>query len=54
MEIIRQLVEPKSWSARDDVYIKAVPGRLIVRQTERVHVGIEFLLRKLGVAYQRG
>ena len=23
MEIIRQLVEPKSWSARDDVYIKA-------------------------------
>ncbi len=40
-------------SAWSRVYIKAIPGRLIVRQTERVHARIELLLRKLGVEYHR-
>ena len=51
--LIVQFVEPKGWGTRDDVYIKAVPGRLIVRQTERVHGKIEQFLSKLGVTYQK-
>lgn len=52
--LIVQLVEPKSWETkREDVYVKPVPGRLIVRQTERVHGKIERFLSKLGVVYQK-
>ncbi len=51
--LILEFVAPQSWGTREDAYIKAVPGRLIVRQTERVHGKIEQFLSKLGVAYQK-
>jgi hypothetical protein len=46
VEIVTALVEPESWR-REGAYIKAVPGRLIVRQTNSAHRKIEKLLRQL-------
>ncbi len=48
VEIITTLVEPESWG-REDVYIKAVPARLIVRHTAATHRQIEKLLVQLGL-----
>jgi hypothetical protein len=48
VEIVTSLVEPESWN-REGVYIKAVPGRLIVRQTAGVHRKIKPLLVQLGL-----
>jgi hypothetical protein len=49
VEIIRNLVKPQSWR-QDDVYIKAVPGRLIVRHVPEAHREIARLFGKLGLA----
>jgi hypothetical protein len=48
VELITKLVEPESWS-REGAYIKAVPGRLIVRQTPETHRKIARLLRRLDI-----
>jgi hypothetical protein len=50
--IIRTLVAPDSW-ATEGAYLKAVPGRLIVRQTEPAHRAIASLLLKLGLVPPR-
>jgi hypothetical protein len=46
--IVTSLVEPESWK-REGVYINAVAGRLIVRNTTAVHRQVKALLVKLGL-----
>ena len=46
MEVVVVLVDPESWNG-EGVYIKAVPGRLIVRHTAATHRKIERLLMQL-------
>jgi hypothetical protein len=48
VEIVTALAAPEAWG-REGVYIKAVPGRLIVRQTATVHRKIKSLLVQLGL-----
>lgn len=48
LALIVELVAPESWSG-EDVYAKAVPGRLVIRQTHRVHAQIEKLFLRLRV-----
>jgi len=50
VDLIRELIEPESWKNRSDVYVKAVPNRLIIRQTAAVHRQIRELFRRLGLA----
>jgi uncharacterized membrane protein YgcG len=47
-EIVQGLVEPNSWHNRPEAYIRGVTGKLIVRQTPRVHREIERVLDKIG------
>ncbi len=51
VDLITELIEPQSWSARDDVSARAVPGRLFIRHTDAVHRQIERLLARLLAAY---
>jgi hypothetical protein len=46
VELVINLIEPESWS-REGVLIKAVPGRLVIRQTAAVHRQVEKLLTQL-------
>jgi hypothetical protein len=47
LEIVQELVEPESWKTTNGVYARAVPGRLIIRHTLRVHEKIPYLLHRL-------
>jgi hypothetical protein len=47
-EIVKALVEPKSW-LRGDAYIRGATGKLIVRQLPSIHREIEKLLLHLDV-----
>jgi len=49
LALVTELIEPGSWKKRDDVYSRAVPGRLIIRHTGAVHRQIGRLLERLGV-----
>lgn len=49
VEVIVTLVDPASWS-REGVYIKAIPGRLLVRHTAAAHRKIQSLLTRLGIS----
>jgi len=51
LEVIRELVEPDSWN-KEDVYARAAPRRLIIRQSREVHRKICQMLNRLGVSYQ--
>jgi hypothetical protein len=51
LETIVELIEPRSWKERDDVYSRVLPGRLLIRHTDSVHRRIERLLHKLGVGF---
>ena len=51
VDLITELIEPQSWSARDDVSARAVPGRLLIRHTDAVHQQIEHLLARLLATY---
>ncbi len=53
VEIVTELVEPESWN-REGAYLKAVPGRLIVRHTVATHHKIEKLLKQLGLISDLG
>jgi hypothetical protein len=48
-DMIRKLVEPKSWS-EPDAYIGTVRGEIVVRQTPLVHYHIQSLLEALELA----
>lgn len=52
--LITDLIEPQSWKARPDVFIKVVPGRLVIRQTVAAHRQINALLNRLGVVPSAG
>jgi len=52
LAVITELIEPGSWSERDDVYSRAIPGRLIIRHTDAVHRQISRLLGRLGGTYR--
>ena len=50
--LIKELVAPESWKAKDTPELKlimALPDRIVVRQTGRVHREIRRLLKKLGL-----
>ena len=49
VQLIAELIEPESWTNRKDVYLRAVPGRLLVRHTEAVHRQVQELFSHLGV-----
>jgi hypothetical protein len=49
LELITTLIEPESWSERDDVFARAVTGRLVIRHTESVHRQIKELAARLGI-----
>lgn len=49
LELITTLIEPESWSERDDVFARAVTGRLVIRHTESVHRQIKELATRLGI-----
>jgi hypothetical protein len=46
-ELVVQLVEPDRWAGTASAYIKAIPGKLIVRQTRDVQQQIDKFLREL-------
>jgi hypothetical protein len=49
-KIVRELVAPESWDAKDSqAYLRPLANRLIVRQTPKAHRQIRALLAKLGV-----
>lgn len=50
VQIITALIEPESWN-REDVYIRAVPGRLIVRHNEATQRQVKQLLSRLTVLH---
>jgi len=52
LELIKELVEPASWSAKG-VYASAAPGRLVIRQTDQIHRKIRRMLTQLGVHFTR-
>jgi hypothetical protein len=45
-KVVRDLVEPKSWTA--ETYLHGVPGAIVVKQSPAVHKRIERLLIELG------
>ena len=47
VELITELVEPESWQGAKDVYIKPLPGRLLIQHHRHTHKRIRDLLRKL-------
>lgn len=49
LSLITTLIEPESWQTRDDVYARAVTGRLIIRHTESVHQQIKKLATRLAI-----
>lgn len=49
LELITTLIEPGSWTTRDDVYARAVAGRIVIRHTDTVHRQIRELANRLGV-----
>jgi hypothetical protein len=49
MEVVKTLVEPKSWG-QGDAYIRGATGRLIVRQTPGIQVAVKKLLDELGAS----
>ena len=51
LETIQQLIPPKNWGGNTQVFAKALPGRLVIRQTPQAHRQIESLLQKLDVEY---
>lgn len=48
-ELIEELIEFSDEKERDDVYVRAVSGRLVIRHTDHVHKQIEKLLTKLRI-----
>jgi hypothetical protein len=50
MTLIKELIEPASWSAKG-VYASAAPGRLVIRQTDQIHRKIRRMLTQLGVHF---
>ena len=48
-QLVAELIEPESWKSRKDVYLRAVPGRLLIRHTEAVHRQVQELFTHLGV-----
>src|SRR5262249_16208719 len=46
-EVVKALVAPKSWN-QQDVYVRGVTGKLLVRQAPSVHKEIRKLLGNLG------
>ena len=49
LELITTLIEPDTWSEREDVFARAVTGRLVIRHTESVHRQIKELAARLGI-----
>lgn len=49
LELIRSTIAPESWASREDVYAKAMAGRVIIRHTNSVHRQIHELAKRLYV-----
>ncbi|MFT5525865.1 MAG: putative membrane protein YgcG, partial [Pirellulaceae bacterium] len=47
-ELLQELVVPKSWES-EDAYVRALPGRLVIRQTVENHRAIIDFLKDLAV-----
>ena len=49
VEVIRDLIEPESWKSEEKVYVRSIPGAIIIRHRAAVHKEIVKLLIKLGL-----
>lgn len=51
LETIQELLAPESWRSTPHVYARALPGRIVIRQTASIHRQIEWLLHGLSVPF---